>query len=50
MAYNEAKKISNQKSDAKYSQILLKPYKEEAASNNQLQLSFSVLPYRVFIV
>ena len=31
MAYNEAKKISNQKSDAKYSQILLKPYKEEAA-------------------
>lgn len=31
MAYTEAKKISNQKSDAKYSQILLKPYKEEAA-------------------
>ena len=31
MAYTEAKKISNQKSDAKYSQILLKSYKEEAA-------------------
>lgn len=30
MAYNEAKKASNKKSDAKYSQILLKPYKEEA--------------------
>lgn len=30
MAYTEAKKISNQKSDAKYSQILLKPYKAEA--------------------
>lgn len=31
MAYNEAKKASNKKSDAKYSQILLKPYKEEAS-------------------
>lgn len=30
MAYNEAKKASNKKSDAKYSQILLKPYKDEA--------------------
>ena len=30
MAYSEAKKLSNKKSDAKYSQILLKPYKEEA--------------------
>lgn len=30
MAYNEAKKISNKKSDAKYSQILLKPYKADA--------------------
>ena len=29
MAYNEAKKRSNQKSDAKYMQILLKPYKAE---------------------
>lgn len=31
MAYNEAKKASNKKSDEKYSQILLKPYKEDAA-------------------
>lgn len=30
MAYTEAKKLSNKKSDAKYSQILLKPYKEDA--------------------
>ena len=29
MAYNEAKKRSNKKSDAKYMQILLKPYKAE---------------------
>jgi len=30
MAYNAAKAASNKKSDAKYSQLLLKPYKEEA--------------------
>lgn len=30
MAYSEAKKASNKKSDAKYSQILLKPYKKDA--------------------
>ena len=30
MAYNAAKAASNKKSDAKYSQMLLKPYKEEA--------------------
>lgn len=29
MAYNAAKAASNKKSDAKYMQILLKPYKEE---------------------
>ena len=29
VAYNEAKKQSNRKSDAKYQQILLKPYKAE---------------------
>lgn len=31
MAYNAAKAASNKKSDAKYMQILLKPYKEEGA-------------------
>ena len=30
MAYTEAKAASNKKSDAKYRQILLKPYKAEA--------------------
>ena len=30
MAYSEKKAISNKKSDAKYSQMLLKPYKAEA--------------------
>lgn len=30
MAYNEAKAASNKRSDAKYRQILIKPYKEEA--------------------
>ena len=30
MAYNAAKAAANKKSDAKYSQLLLKPYKEEA--------------------
>lgn len=30
MAYNAAKAASNKRSDAKYAQILLKPYKEEA--------------------
>ena len=30
MAYNAAKAASNKKSDAKYSQVLLKPYKQEA--------------------
>lgn len=30
LAYNAAKAASNKKSDAKYAQILLKPYKEEA--------------------
>lgn len=30
MALSESKKASNKKSDAKYSQILLKPYKSEA--------------------
>lgn len=30
MAYNDAKRASNKKSDAKYSQILIKPYKSEA--------------------
>jgi uncharacterized protein (DUF1778 family) len=29
MAYNAAKAASNKKSDAKYMQILLKPYKSE---------------------
>lgn len=29
MAYNAAKAASNKKSDAKYMQILLKPYKAE---------------------
>lgn len=29
MAYNAAKAASNKKSDAKYGQILLKPYKAE---------------------
>ncbi len=29
MAYNAAKAASNKKSDAKYSQILLKPYKAD---------------------
>lgn len=28
MAYNDAKKESNKRSDAKYMQILLKPYKD----------------------
>lgn len=30
MAYSEAKAASNKRSDAKYRQILIKPYKEEA--------------------
>ena len=36
MAYSEAKKASNKKSDEKYSQILLKPYKEEAAKIREM--------------
>lgn len=31
MAYSEARKESNRRSDAKYQQILIKPYKDEAA-------------------
>lgn len=30
MAYNQKKAASNKKSDAKYSQILIKPYKAES--------------------
>ena len=32
MAYNEAKAASNKRSDAKYMQILIKPYKEHGAA------------------
>ncbi len=35
MAYNEKKKESNRRSDEKYSQILLKPYRAEAETIRQ---------------
>ena len=49
MAYNEAKKISNKKSDAKYSQILLKPYKEDAERIRQAAKDAG-LPLQRFIL
>ena len=32
MPYNDKKRASNRKSDAKYTQILIKPYKAEGAA------------------
>jgi hypothetical protein len=49
MAYSQAKKESNKRSDAKYMQILLKPYKEkgekirQAAADAEMSLQGYIL-------